>query len=79
MGLEFQIRDDMLDVIGNAEELGKSVGTDVSKNTFVRRYGLQKCEELVQRYTQIAIEALEVFEDHTYMVELAKSLTDRTV
>ena len=79
LGLAFQIRDDMLDVIGNAEELGKSVGTDVSKNTFVRLYGLEKCEELVQRYTRVAIEALDIFEDNTYMIALAKSLTDRTV
>ncbi len=79
LGLAFQIRDDMLDVIGNAEELGKAVGTDVSKNTFVRLYGLEKCEELVQRYTQAAIDALDAFQDREYMTELARSLTDRTV
>ena len=77
LGMAFQIRDDMLDVIGNAEELGKSVGTDVSKNTFVRLYGLEKCEELVQKYTAAAIEALGAFQDHSYMEALAKSLTDR--
>ncbi len=79
LGLAFQIRDDMLDVIGNAEELGKAVGTDVSKNTFVRLYGLERCEELVQKYTQVAIDALDAFEDRAYMIALAKSLTDRTV
>lgn len=78
LGLAFQIRDDMLDVIGNAEELGKAVGVDEGKNTFVLLYGLEKCEELVQKYTAVAIEALSVFEDAAYMIGLAKSLTERT-
>ena len=79
LGLAFQIRDDMLDVIGTQEEMGKGVGTDSAKNTFVRLYGLEKCEELVQKYTQEAIDALSVFEDNQYMTELAKSLTYRRV
>ena len=79
LGLAFQIRDDMLDVIGTQEEMGKGVGTDAAKNTFVRLYGLEKCEELVQKYTQCAIEALSVFEDTSFMTALAKSLTDRRV
>ena len=79
LGLAFQIRDDMLDVIGTQEEMGKGVGTDMAKNTFVRLHGLEKCEELVQRYTQSAIDALDVFDNTEYMVSLAKSLTDRRV
>ena len=79
LGLAFQIRDDMLDVIGTQEEMGKGVGTDETKNTFVRLYGLEKCEELVQKYTQYAIDALDIFENTEFMVSLAKSLTDRRV
>ena len=79
LGLAFQIRDDMLDVIGTREEMGKGVGTDETKNTFVKLYGLEKCEELVQKYTSAAIEALNTFEDNSYMIELARSLTDRRV
>ena len=79
LGLAFQIRDDMLDVIGTQEEMGKGVGTDAAKNTFVRLYGLDKCEELVNRYTQYAIDALDVFDDTDYMIALATSLTDRRV
>ena len=51
----------MLDVIGSAEELGKSVGTDQDKNTFVRLYGLKQCEELVKKYTDYAVSALQCF------------------
>ena len=79
LGLAFQIRDDMLDVIGNEQELGKAVGTDAVKNTFVRLYGLEKCEELVQKYTDEALAALEIFPEHQYLRELAMQLTQRTV
>lgn len=79
LGLAFQIRDDMLDVIGNEQELGKAVGTDAVKNTFVRLYGLEKCEELVQQYTNAALEALAIFSDCEYLRELAVQLTSRTV
>ena len=79
LGLAFQIRDDMLDVIGTQEEMGKGVGTDENKNTFVKLYGLEKCEELVQKYTATAIEALGAFKDTDYMVDLARSLTSRKV
>ena len=77
LGLAFQIRDDMLDVIGTQEEMGKGVGTDETKNTFVRIYGIEKCEELVNRYTDVAIAALDAFPDHTYMEVRAKQLTNR--
>lgn len=77
LGLAFQIRDDMLDVIGSREELGKGVGTDAEKNTFVRLYGLEQCEALVQNYTQYAISKLDLFEDHEDMTALALSLTER--
>ncbi len=79
LGLAFQIRDDMLHVIGTQEEMGKGVGTHAAKNTFVRLYGLEKCEELVQKYTQLAIDSLDSFDHTEYMVALAKSLTDRRV
>ena len=79
LGLAFQIRDDMLDVIGTQQEMGKGVGTDEHKNTFVRLYGLEKCEELVNRYTDYALDALKVFEDTDYITALAQSLTERRV
>ena len=77
LGLAFQIRDDMLDVIGTEAEMGKGVGTDAGKNTFVRLYGLEKCAELVAKYTAAAISALDAFEDHAFMEDLAQSLTTR--
>ena len=77
LGLAFQIRDDMLDVIGDAQKLGKATGMDGQKNTFVRLYGLEKCEELVKVHTEAAIRALDAFEDNGFMKELALSLVGR--
>ena len=79
LGLAFQIRDDMLDVIGNAEELGKAVGVDATKNTFVQLYGLVKCSQLVRWHTDAAIAALAVFDDPETMIQLSLELTERTV
>lgn len=79
LGLAFQIRDDMLDVIGNAQELGKAVGVDKVKNTFVQLYGLQTCDHMVNQHTQQAINELKAFENTDFMIELANKLVSRTV
>lgn len=77
LGLAFQIRDDMLDVIGDAGELGKAVGVDAEKNTFVRLYGLEKCESLVHHYTETAISFLSAFNDAGDLIDLAECLATR--
>ena len=78
LGLAFQIRDDMLDVIGDAIQLGKATGVDTDKNTFVVLYGLEKCEELIQEHTQKALCALCAFQDTYFMDTLSRELTSRT-
>ena len=79
LGLAFQIRDDMLDVIGNAQELGKATGVDGIKNTFVQLYGIEKCHELVCNYTQKAVACLDAFSNNEYMLNMSTQLTQRTV
>ena len=79
LGLAFQIRDDMLDVIGNAKELGKAIGVDSSKNTFVQLFGIEACDKLVRSHTDMALDALSAFEQPEFMRSLAQALTDRRV
>lgn len=77
LGLAFQIRDDMLDLIGSAQELGKAVGVDAGKNTFVHLYGLQKCESLVKEHTHLAQQQLAAFKDTEFMQALSEQLVSR--
>lgn len=77
IGLAFQIRDDMLDVVGDAKKLGKATNADGNKNTFVSLYGLQRCEELIEEENKKALAALEVFEDRWFLTELAQMLAAR--
>lgn len=77
VGLAFQIRDDMLDVIGDAQKLGKATGMDGEKSTFVRLYGMDACETMVQQETARAMDALSVFENPTFLRELAQWLVHR--
>ena len=79
LGLAFQIRDDMLDVIGNAEELGKAVGVDTAKNTFVQLYGLDACDRMVNEHTEKAIAYLAEFTDSQFMAQMAQKLVGRRV
>lgn len=46
----------MLDRIGDARTLGKAVGVDGKKNTFVRLYGMEVCETLVAQHTHAALD-----------------------
>jgi geranylgeranyl diphosphate synthase type II len=78
LGLAFQIRDDMLDVIGDEKELGKAVGMDEHKNTYVQLYGITQCDKMVREHTEIALHALKAFENTEYISQLAMQLTCRT-
>ena len=77
LGLAFQTRDDMLDVLGDAGKMGKATGMDENKNTFVRLYGVGACSRLIEKETQKSIEALGVFEDSEFLKELSMKLAIR--
>lgn len=80
LGLAFQIRDDMLDIIGDAQVLGKNTGVDSIKNTFVQLYGLERCDALVRDHTYQAIQILRKnFTDVGFMEELSNWLTGRVM
>ena len=77
LGLAFQIQDDILDVVGDAQKLGKATGADGNKNTFVRIYGIDTCREMVREETRKAISALEHFTHPDFLINLAQDLIER--
>ncbi len=79
LGLAFQIQDDILDVTGSTEKLGKPVGSDAEnhKNTFVSYYGLEECRRLVEENTRQAVEAVALLQGSDFLTELARSLQKR--
>lgn len=80
LGIAFQIRDDILDVTGNSDVLGKPVGSDEKgdKNTYVKLCGIEKSEDLVNEYSQKAKEALSVFGNRAdFLIKLTDYLIER--
>jgi geranylgeranyl pyrophosphate synthase len=80
IGMAFQIRDDMLDVLSTEEKLGKPIGSDEQehKNTYMVLLGKEGCEKTVQRLTQSAKKVLrEGFEDTAFLEQLADELSVR--
>ena len=79
VGLAFQIRDDMLDVIADQTEFGKPIGSDreEGKTTFVDLIGLDGCEREVAACTGRAKAALSDFPGNGFLLELADQLAER--
>ncbi|MFC4558767.1 polyprenyl synthetase family protein [Virgibacillus kekensis] len=61
LGLIFQVQDDILDVTGDQEKIGKPVGSDElnEKNTYPKLLGLQGAIEKKDQYVNMAKQALE--------------------
>ncbi|MEE0867037.1 MAG: farnesyl diphosphate synthase [Clostridia bacterium] len=80
IGLAFQIRDDILDVIGNEKDFGKPINSDTKNNktTFVTLYSLEGAKEILNRETEKAIKSLECFgEKGEFLKQLSKYLLNR--
>ncbi len=79
-GLAFQIRDDILDVIGNEQEIGKPVGSDQEKNksTYASVLGITKSQLKAEKLSKDAIDILISLPYETQRLEdLCKMIIER--
>ena len=80
VGLAFQIADDILDIIGSQEEIGKDVGSDLrkGKKTFPSFYGLEESRRRAKEVSDQALAALKDFDRKADPLrELAKYIVTR--
>jgi len=81
LGLAFQIKDDILDVEGSMEEMGKRPGNDAvcNKSTYITLYGLEQSKRMLQEVTDQGIAFLEGFGSKAdFLRELALALVKRS-
>lgn len=80
IGLAFQIQDDVLDVIGNSEILGKNVGSDIEnhKSTYVSLVGIEKSQEIIEQYFNEVDELINKLKiNHEVILEIIKKIKRR--
>ncbi|ABZ82912.1 geranylgeranyl pyrophosphate synthase [Heliomicrobium modesticaldum Ice1] len=80
LGLAFQITDDLLDIQGDPEKIGKPVGSDVKNNkaTYPALLGLEKARQEAERVVQAALDSLAGFDEKAELLrELAQYLLVR--
>jgi len=80
LGLAFQVKDDILDVEGRKEDIGKPSGSDVENKrlTYVTLLGVEKAKKLEKELIEKSISSLDYFGNNGKCLrELAESLLNR--
>lgn len=80
-GRVFQATDDLLDVVGDSAEMGKTLGKDAEqgKLTMISLYGVEGTRQKISEQLECALKAIEVFgEDADFFRNLIRSMVNRT-
>lgn len=80
IGLAFQIKDDILSEIGDANIIGKPVGNDreLGKVTFVTKYGIDTAKSKLEEVTNEALKEIEDYKENgNFLKELALYIKNR--
>ena len=80
VGLTFQVVDDVLDATADSATLGKTAGKDAAndKPTFASLMGIDAAKSYAHRLTAEAIDALPDHLNTTNLIQLARSMAERT-
>lgn len=83
IGMAFQVQDDILDIYGDMEKLGKEIHQDQrnEKNTYVAEYGLEQSRDYVRQQSEEAITIIDEMADEsiykTELIELIQHMISR--
>lgn len=75
LGIAYQIKDDILDYYGEFEKIGK-LPSDEDMITYLSFYGIEECEDLLQKHTTNAINIAEKL-NNNLLIDFANYLLKR--
>src|SRR6056297_3232566 len=79
IGLAFQIKDDLLDVLGDVNAIGKNTGRDkeLGKLTYTELFGVNKAEEMSQKLKNESVNLLKQIGNSNGLIDIFEFLVDR--